>query len=70
MSGAEAAGQGDWMELEATDSRGDRWMLWYAYRLDGRWYRRTLPMQVQYGVKSLVSAPLSAVVALQSALSG
>lgn len=60
------AGQGDWMELEATDSRGDRWMLWYSYRLGDAWYRQTLPMQVQYGVKSLISAPLSAVVAFRT----
>ncbi|MFC4313329.1 exosortase A [Steroidobacter flavus] len=59
-------GQGEWTELEATDSRGDLWMLWYAYRLDDRWYRQTVPMQVQYGVKSLLSAPLSAVVAFRT----
>jgi exosortase A len=64
------AGQGDWMELEASDSRGDRWLLWSAYRLDADWYRRTLPMQVQYGVKSLVSAPLSAVVAFRTRCQG
>ena len=64
------AEQGDWMELEATDSRGDRWVLWYAYRLDGTWYRDSLPMQVQYGFKSLVSAPLSAVVAFRARCQG
>jgi hypothetical protein len=63
-------GQGDWMELEATDSHGDRWVLWYAYRLGDDWYRRTLPMQVQYGVKSLLSAPLSAVVAFRARCQG
>lgn len=65
-----SAGQGDWMELEATDSRGDRWVLWYAYRLGNDWYQRTLPMQVQYGVKSLISAPLSAVVAFRARCQG
>ncbi len=59
-------GQGAWTELEATDSRGDRWMIWYAYRLGDDWHRQTLPMQVQYGVKSLLSAPLSAVVAFRT----
>lgn len=61
-----SAGQGDWTELEATDSRGERWLLWYAYRLDQSWYRQSLPMQIQYGVKSLMSAPLSAVVAFRA----
>jgi hypothetical protein len=64
------AGQGDWMELEATDSRGERWVLWYSYRLDSDWYHRTLPLQVQYGVKSLLSAPLSAVVAFRARCQG
>jgi exosortase len=64
------AGQEDWMELEATDSRGDRWTLWYAYRLDAHWHREALPMQVQYGIKSLVSAPLSAVVAFRARCQG
>nr|WP_298718472.1 exosortase A [uncultured Steroidobacter sp.] len=65
-----SAGHGAWMEVEATDSRGDRWLLWYAYRLDAVWYDRTLPMQIQYGVRSLVSAPLSAVVAFRTRCQG
>lgn len=65
-----SAGQGDWMELEATDSRGERWVLWYVYRLDNDWYHRTLPLQVQYGVRSLFSAPLSAVVAFRAHCQG
>ncbi len=60
------AGPGEWMAVEATDSRGDRWLLWYAYRLDDRWYRQSVSLQVQYGVKSLLSAPLSAVVAFRT----
>lgn len=64
------AGQGDWMELEASDSRGARWVLWYAYRLDETWYREGLSMQVQYGIKSLISAPLSAVVAFRARCQG
>ena len=65
-----SAEQGDWMEVEATDSRGARWVLWHAYRLDESWYRDSLSMQVQYGVKSLVSAPLSAVVAFRARCQG
>jgi len=64
------AEQGNWLELEATDSRGDRWVLWYGYRLDDTWYRDTLSMQVRYGVESLVSAPLSAVVAFRARCQG
>lgn len=60
------AGQGEWLEIEATDSLGDRWLLWYSYRLDADWYGPTLPMQIRYGVRSLASAPLSAVVAFRT----
>lgn len=67
---ASSAGTGPWMEMEAADWRGDRWLVWYAYRLDEQWYARTLPMQVQYGVRSLTSAPLSAVVAFRTPCAG
>ena len=55
-----------WLEMEAVDARGDSWLLWYAYRLDRQWYARTLPLQLQYGVRSLTSAPLAAVVAFRT----
>jgi hypothetical protein len=61
-----SAGQGPWLELEAADSRGERWLLWYAYRLDEDWHHKALPMQLQYGMRSLISAPLSAVVAFRA----
>jgi exosortase A len=63
---AASAGAGPWIEMEAADWRGDRWVVWYAYRLDDQWYARTLPMQIQYGVRSLTSAPLAAVVAFRT----
>jgi exosortase A len=63
---ASGAGLAAWMEMEATDARGEHWLLWYAYRLDQQWHDRTLPMQLQYGIRSLTSAPLSAVVALRT----
>jgi exosortase A len=59
-----------WTEIEAADSRGDRWLVWYAYLLDRQWYAKTLPMQIQYGVRSLTSAPLSAVVAFRTPCAG
>lgn len=65
-----SAGEGPWMSAEATDSRGDRWLIWHAYRLDADWYDRTLPMQIQYGVRSLLSAPLSAIVAVRARCEG
>lgn len=67
---AASAGAGPWMEMETADWRGDRWLIWYAYRLDQQWYARTLPMQIQYGVRSLTSAPLSAVVAFRTRCAG
>jgi hypothetical protein len=67
---AASAGAGPWMEMEAADGRGDRWLVWYAYRLDRQWYAKTLPLQIQYGVRSLTSAPLSAVVAFRTRCSG
>ncbi len=67
---AASAGAGPWIQTEAADWRGDRWLVWYAYRLDQQWYARTLPMQIQYGVRSLTSAPLSAVVAFRTPCGG
>jgi exosortase A len=67
---AASAGVGSWTALEATDSRGERSLIWYAYRLDSQWYARTLPLQVRYGVRSLTSAPVSAVVALRASCAG
>jgi exosortase A len=67
---ATSAGAGPWMAMEATDWRGERWLVWYAYRLDQQWYARTLPMQIQYGLRSLTSAPLSAVVAFRTRCAG
>ena len=67
---ASSAGTGPWTEMETADWRGDRWLLWYAYRLDQQWYARTLPMQIQYGVRSLTSAPLSAMVAFRTPCAG
>jgi exosortase A len=61
---------GPWTEMEAADWRGDRWLVWYAYKLDQQWYARTLPMQIQYGVRSLTSAPLSAIVGFRTPCAG
>jgi hypothetical protein len=55
-----------WIEMEAVDSRGDRYLLWYAYRIDEHWYRPGLTLQLAYGVRSLLSAPLSAAVAFRT----
>ncbi|MET0534961.1 MAG: exosortase A [Steroidobacter sp.] len=67
---ASSASVRPWMEMEAADWRGKRWLVWYAYRLDRQWYDRTLPLQIQYGVRSLVSAPLSAVAAFRTPCAG
>jgi len=65
-----SAGADRWTEMEVVDGRGESWLLWYAYRLDQQWYDRTLPLQLQYGVRSLTSAPLSAVVAFRTPCAG
>jgi exosortase A len=67
---AASAGAGPWTAIEAADWRGDRWLVWYAYRLDQQWYAKTLPMQIQYAVRSLTAAPLSAVVAFRTRCDG
>jgi exosortase A len=67
---AASAGAVPWMEMEAADWRGNRWLVWYSYRLDQQWYARTLPLQIQYGIRSLTSAPLSAAVAFRTPCAG
>lgn len=67
---AGAAGVAPWLEMEAVDARGNAWLLWYAYRIDAQWYRPGLPLQLNYGLRSLLSAPLSAVVAVRTSCTG
>jgi exosortase A len=62
-AGAAAA---PWKELAALDAQGVRWLLWYSYRMDGRWYPSPLRLQVEYGIRSLTGAPAAAVVALRA----
>jgi exosortase A len=65
-----ASSAGPWLEMEAVDARGESWLLWYAYRLDQQWYGRTLPLQVHYGIRSLLFAPVSAVIAFRTSCAG
>lgn len=55
-----------WLEMQATDAVGARWLLWYSYRLDERWFDRPLALQVQYGIGALFGAPMSSVVAFRT----
>ncbi len=55
-----------WLEMEATDSSGARWLLWHSYRLDERWFDRPLTLQVHYGIGALLGAPVSSVVAFRT----
>jgi exosortase A len=55
-----------WSENAAFDENGRRWLLWSAYRMDNRWYRNALGLQVEYGFRSLAGAPAAAVVALRA----
>lgn len=61
---------GSWLEMEAVDVRGTTWLLWYGYRIGEQWQRPGLSLQLSYGVKSLTSAPLSAVVAFRTPCAG
>jgi EpsI family protein len=55
-----------WQEVRANDSRGERWLVWYMYRMDERWYSTPLDLQLAYGVRSLLSAPLTSVIAVRT----
>ena len=58
------------LEMEATDSSGESWLLWYSYRLDERWFDRPLALQVQYGIGALMGAPMSSIVAFRTPCNG
>jgi exosortase/archaeosortase family protein len=55
-----------WSESAAVDENGRRWLLWSAYRMDDRWYRGALGLQLEYGIRSLAGAPAAAIVALRA----
>lgn len=50
-----------WTELEATDARGDRWLIAYAYRIGDAWYAGGRWFQLRYGIEALLGMPESAV---------
>jgi len=54
------------MEAEFRSAGGARSMLWWTYRIGERDFSRGLPAQLWYGVASLWSAPVSAIVALRA----
>jgi exosortase A len=55
-----------WNESAAVDESGRRWLLWSAYRMDDRWYRNAMRLQIEYGIRSLAGAPAAAVVGLRA----
>lgn len=55
-----------WGENAAIDDSGRRWLVWSAYRMDDRWYRNALALQIEYGFRSLTGAPAAAIVALRT----
>jgi hypothetical protein len=65
-----ASGEHPWLEMEAMDTSGVSWLLWYSYRLDDRWYDRPLSLQLRYGVDALIGAPVSSVIAMRTACMG
>jgi hypothetical protein len=54
------------MEAELRSAGGARSVLWWSYRIGDRDFSRGLPAQLWYGVASLWSAPVSAIVALRA----
>ena len=54
------------MEAEFRSTGGARSVLWWTYRIGERDFSRGLPAQLWYGVASLWSAPVSAIVALRA----
>ena len=54
-----------WKE-QLADGAGGRSVIWSAYRLDDRWYSSSLRVQLDYGLRSLWSAPAGAVIALRA----
>jgi exosortase len=61
-----AAGPDSWLELQAADSNGDAWLVWYTYRIDSTGYRSAMRMQLSYGLRSLFDAPASSLLALRT----
>ncbi|MBM0106193.1 exosortase [Steroidobacter sp. S1-65] len=59
-----------WLETEATDSLGERWLLWHSYRLDERWFDRPLALQIQYGIGALMGAPAASILAFRTPCKG
>jgi exosortase A len=57
---------GRWSETVAVDDTGNTWLLWHGYRIDGQWQRPGVSLQLNYGLRSLWSAPLSTVIALRT----
>jgi exosortase A len=54
-----------WTEIVAANG-AELSVIWYAYRLDDRWYRSGMRMQLDYGLRSLSGAPAAAVIALRA----
>jgi EpsI family protein len=63
--GPRGAAPAPWKEQQA-DGAGGRSVIWSAYRLDDRWYSSSLRVQLDYGLRSLWSAPAGAVIALRA----
>jgi hypothetical protein len=54
------------MEAEFHGATGARALLWWTYRIGSRDFTEGLPAQLWYGVASLWSAPVSAIVVLRA----
>ena len=54
------------MEAEFRGATGTHALLWWTYRIGSRNFAEGLPAQLWYGVASLWTAPVSAIVALRA----
>jgi hypothetical protein len=59
-----------WAASRAIDRRGDSWLLWHAYRVDGDWQSRSLILQLNYALRSLFGSPQASVVILRARCEG
>jgi hypothetical protein len=59
-----------WREIRARDAGGATWLIRHAYRLDDSWHGSALRLQLDYGWRSFVRAPVVAVFAMRSVCAG
>lgn len=57
---------GGWTAFEALDYAGQRWLIGHVYTIDGELLARPLELQLRYALRSFVTAPATAVIAVRT----